>query len=259
MLTARQLTLLAASVVPILARAQGAPPADVDPQLARLIATIPAIDNHAHPVLPPPNLATDRGFDALPVDSMEPQTDPVAWRPDNPALGEAWKAFWRFSDAPPPLKMEGASDSTATAWIRMRNLVFSLARGRADLAGAADDWSCLLNDVPSAAVGVLYKFHHAALTNSGRKDTAHWRLIKAYPAETCKLLEWGLRHRDKLWASRTAPPVDLSRYVIRMLGEVGDAASARLLRSYVADTEVGRDAVSAVRRIEERWEAPVSR
>jgi len=101
MLTARQLTLVAASVVPILARAQGAPPADVDPQLARLISTIPAIDNHAHPVLPPPNLATDRGFDALPVDSMEPQTDPVAWRPDNPALGEAWKALWRFPDAPP--------------------------------------------------------------------------------------------------------------------------------------------------------------
>ena len=43
-----------------------------------------------------------------------------------------------------------------------------------------------------------------------------------------------------------------------MLGEVGDAASARLLRSYVADNDIGRDAVSAVRRIEERWEAPVS-
>ena len=101
MLTARQLTLIAASVVPILARAQGAPPADVDPQLARLIATIPAIDNHAHPVLPPPNLATDRGFDALPVDAMEPQTDPIAWRPENPQLGDAWKALWHFNEAPP--------------------------------------------------------------------------------------------------------------------------------------------------------------
>ncbi|HEX7838274.1 MAG TPA: amidohydrolase family protein [Kofleriaceae bacterium] len=101
MLTARQLTLLAA-LVPALARAQaGPPPGDVDPQLAKLIATIPAIDNHAHPVLPPPGLATDRGFDALPVDNMEPETDPAGWRADSLQLAEAWKALWHVSDVPP--------------------------------------------------------------------------------------------------------------------------------------------------------------
>ena len=99
MRTARQLTLLAAICVPSLARAQAGP--DVDPELARLIAAAPAIDNHAHPVLPPPNLATDRGFDALPVDNMEPQTDPVGWRPDNLQLIDAWKALWHFNEAPP--------------------------------------------------------------------------------------------------------------------------------------------------------------
>jgi predicted TIM-barrel fold metal-dependent hydrolase len=111
MLTARRLTVLAALSVPVLARAQpagndpgvnlGAAPGDIDPAIARVLATTPAIDNHAHPVLPPPNLATDRGFDALPVDNMEPQTDPVAWRPDNPALADAWKALWHFTEAPP--------------------------------------------------------------------------------------------------------------------------------------------------------------
>src|ERR1035437_6963362 len=50
----------------------------VDPQLAAAIAGIKAIDNHAHPVLAAPG---DREFDALPVDSMEPQSDPVAMRP----------------------------------------------------------------------------------------------------------------------------------------------------------------------------------
>jgi predicted TIM-barrel fold metal-dependent hydrolase len=98
MLTARPLILLA-TLVPALARAQAGP--DTDPQLAKVIATIPAIDNHAHPVLPPPGLATDRGFDALPVDNMEPQTDPAAWRPDSLQLAEAWKALWHVSDAPP--------------------------------------------------------------------------------------------------------------------------------------------------------------
>jgi len=94
------LLLLAATVVPAHAWAQPAPD-DVDPQLARLIASIPAIDHHAHPVLPPPNLVTDRNFDALPVDNMEPETDPVAWRPDSLQLADAWSALWHFAEVPP--------------------------------------------------------------------------------------------------------------------------------------------------------------
>ncbi len=74
---------------------------DIDPALARLLASIPAIDNHAHPMLSPPDDVTDRGFDALPVDNMAPQTDPVAWRPDYPALAAAWKALFDFSGTPP--------------------------------------------------------------------------------------------------------------------------------------------------------------
>jgi hypothetical protein len=56
----------------------------VDAGLAREIAAIKAIDNHAHPVLSTPG---DREFDALPVDNMEAASDPVGLRP-----GEAAKA-----------------------------------------------------------------------------------------------------------------------------------------------------------------------
>jgi predicted TIM-barrel fold metal-dependent hydrolase len=94
------LILLAATLAPAHAR-DATPLDDVDPQLARLIASIPAFDDHAHPLLPPPALATDRNFDALPVDNMEPETDPVAWRPDNPQLADAWSALWHFTEAPP--------------------------------------------------------------------------------------------------------------------------------------------------------------
>ncbi len=73
----------------------------VDPALAKQIAAIPAIDNHAHPMLSPPEDKTDRNFDALPVDNMEPETDPVAWRPENPQLAAAWKALFNFQEAPP--------------------------------------------------------------------------------------------------------------------------------------------------------------
>ncbi|HEY2861592.1 MAG TPA: amidohydrolase family protein [Terracidiphilus sp.] len=74
---------------------------DIDPGLWRLIENTPAFDNHAHPVLAPPADAADRNFDALPVDNMAPQTDPVAWRADNPELPAAWEALWGFNGKAP--------------------------------------------------------------------------------------------------------------------------------------------------------------
>ena len=50
----------------------------IDPQIARQIAGIQAIDNHAHPPLPDP---ADKDFDALPVEMLEAQTDPLRLRP----------------------------------------------------------------------------------------------------------------------------------------------------------------------------------
>ncbi|NYF51227.1 amidohydrolase family protein [Tunturiibacter gelidoferens] len=73
----------------------------IDPTLAAQIATIPAIDNHAHPTLSPPAYATDRNFDALPVDNMEPYTDPVGMRPDLAKLHDAWQTLFHFNGQPP--------------------------------------------------------------------------------------------------------------------------------------------------------------
>jgi hypothetical protein len=62
----------------------------IDPDLASEIDRIPAIDNHAHPVRAvAAGEQPDRLFDALPVDNMEPQSDPVNLRPGNPAVTEA--------------------------------------------------------------------------------------------------------------------------------------------------------------------------
>ncbi|MGA8937968.1 MAG: amidohydrolase [Acidobacteriaceae bacterium] len=67
---------------------------DIDPALLHIILATPAFDNHAHPMLSPPAGAADRNFDALPVDNMPPQTDPVAYRPNNPQLPDAWFALY---------------------------------------------------------------------------------------------------------------------------------------------------------------------
>jgi predicted TIM-barrel fold metal-dependent hydrolase len=89
--------------------AQQQPPAEnavtraIDPQIAAIINSTRAFDNHAHPVLPPPAEKSDREFDALPVDNMEPETDIVAWRPDNPQLLEAFHALWGFDGHALPL------------------------------------------------------------------------------------------------------------------------------------------------------------
>ena len=98
----------ASIIILFLATACSAPAqsTSIDPTLAAQIAAIPAIDNHAHPLLSPPAYATDRNFDALPVDNMEPATDAAGLRPTLPALHEAWQAIFHFNGTP-PLDPEG--------------------------------------------------------------------------------------------------------------------------------------------------------
>jgi predicted TIM-barrel fold metal-dependent hydrolase len=62
----------------------------VDPQLALEIGRIKAIDNHAHPVRPTAaGEQPDNEFDALPVDNLEPQSDPIRQRPTSPDVAAA--------------------------------------------------------------------------------------------------------------------------------------------------------------------------
>lgn len=63
----------------------------VNPRLAAEIVRIKAVDNHAHPVIPG---GTDRDFDALPVDNMEPASDPVRLRPGSPETLRASRALY---------------------------------------------------------------------------------------------------------------------------------------------------------------------
>ena len=63
---------------------------DADAQLLAEIRGIPAIDNHAHPVRPTgAGEAPDREYDALPVDNLEPASDPIRERPTAPELAGA--------------------------------------------------------------------------------------------------------------------------------------------------------------------------
>src|SRR6185437_5956179 len=104
-LLAMRLRCLLPVLTVVIAAASLAQQPAIDPALAREIDSVLAIDNHAHPMLSPPADATDREFDALPVDSMAPQTDPIALRPDWPPLHDAWLALFDI-DLKPPLTPE---------------------------------------------------------------------------------------------------------------------------------------------------------
>jgi predicted TIM-barrel fold metal-dependent hydrolase len=66
----------------------------IDSQLAAEIARIKAIDNHAHPVRPTLGGDKDTDYDALPVESMEPYTEPVRTREGSPLVLEALRSLF---------------------------------------------------------------------------------------------------------------------------------------------------------------------
>src|ERR1700693_3840080 len=64
------------------------------PEIAAEIQHIRAIDNHAHPVRAVAGGEQDREFDALPVDNMEPSSDPMYLRPGDPGVIAASRALY---------------------------------------------------------------------------------------------------------------------------------------------------------------------
>jgi uncharacterized protein len=83
-----------------------------DPDLTAEIAHIRAIDNHAHPVrVVAAGEQPDRDFDALPVDNMEPQSDPLGLRPGAPGMLDAWHALYGFTG--PDLSAEHLKEAQA--------------------------------------------------------------------------------------------------------------------------------------------------
>src|SRR5689334_23903283 len=87
----------------------------VDPGIAAEIDRIRAIDNHAHPVRVVLNGAPDREFDALPVDNMEPASDPLNLRPNAPATLDAIRALYGSAEHKSQLQREKAD--AWPAWV----------------------------------------------------------------------------------------------------------------------------------------------
>ena len=95
-----------------LAACSRAPLPLADPDLSAEIERIRAIDNHAHPVrVVGAGEQPDRDFDALPVDNMEPQSDPIGLRPGAPGVLDAWHTLYGFTG--PDLQGDRLKDAEA--------------------------------------------------------------------------------------------------------------------------------------------------
>ena len=86
----------------------------VDPQLAQEIAKIKAIDNHAHPVRPTAaGEKPDEEYDALPVDNLEAQSDPLRQRTGSKEVIDARRQLFG-ADKAGAIRSHGADYAT---WI----------------------------------------------------------------------------------------------------------------------------------------------
>jgi len=101
-------TLLGATAFAGCGRQRRSAETDVSPQIAAEVGRIPAIDHHAHPVSVTGPGERDREFDALPVDNMEPASDPVYLRPGDPSVLAAWHSLfgYNYNDFRPEHKRE---------------------------------------------------------------------------------------------------------------------------------------------------------
>jgi hypothetical protein len=224
----RGIGILLAAAASLLAACATRPQSPVDPAIEAELQRIKAIDNHAHPVrVAPIGEPPDRGFDALPVDNLDPQSDPVQLRPGATRLREATRTL--FGAMPKQRRIEEMGDRYP-AWVLDQMGVDIMLANRVEMGKSVESprfrWvayaDALMYPLPTAGL---------ALRNSDRK---------AFFALEDRLLA---RYLKDLGISEPPPTLDayLSRVVTPTLerhkrgGAVAEKFEAAYLRSLAFD------------------------
>jgi hypothetical protein len=204
------------------------PPA-ADPGLLAEIQQIRAIDNHAHPVRvsgarEPP----DREFDALPVDNMEPQSDPVNLRPQSPAIAAAAQAL--FGGPGGKQRIQREQGDNYPAWVLDQMGVDVMLANR--VAMGASIQPPRFRWVPYADA-LLFPLDNSALAQQNPDRKSFFAL------------EDRVRQRYLKDAGMEKPPATLSDYLARVVtptlerqrqgGAVAEKFEAAYLRSLAFD------------------------
>jgi hypothetical protein len=175
-------------------------PATVDPALATQINRIRAIDNHAHPVRVVLNGAPDREFDALPVDNMEPSSDPFNLRPNAPRVLDAARALYGGSGR--KSELQGEKADAYPAWVLDQLGVDVMLANRVAMGPGIEPPRFRWVPYADALIFPLDNSKLAARNSDRRAFFA---------------LEDQLRGRYLKEAGLTAPPATLDEYLARVV------------------------------------------
>lgn len=202
--------------------------AAVDPAIAAEVQRIRAIDNHAHPVRVVLNGPLDREFDALPVDNLEPSSDPLSLRPNAPVALDAVKQLYGSAEHKQALQRE--KQDGYPAWVLDQMGIDIMLANRVAMGPGVKPprfrW------VPYADA-LIFPLDNSALAarNSDRK---------AYFAMEDNLLRRYLKE-----TALEAPPASLAEYLTRVLtptlerhkqgGAIAEKFEAAYLRSLQFD------------------------
>jgi predicted TIM-barrel fold metal-dependent hydrolase len=211
------------------------PPREVaaaaDPDLEKEIEQIKAIDNHAHPVrVTVAGEAPDRGFDALPVDNMEPSSEPVNLRAGAPLTADAARELYGSTDRQLKARTIKEHGVGYPAWVLDKMGVEIMLANRVEMgpgiAGERFRW------VPYADA-LMFPLDTAKLAERSSDR-------KAFFALEDKLLEKYLKD-----AGVSAAPASLGEYLTRVVtptlerhrqgGAVAEKFEAAYLRSLAFD------------------------
>jgi predicted TIM-barrel fold metal-dependent hydrolase len=172
----------------------------VDAALDAEIQKIRAIDHHAHPArVTAKGEPPDRGFDALPVDNMEPMSDPLIFRPSNPAWGAANRALFGSQNKQQTIDAKGEQ---YPAWVLDQIGVDIMFANRVELGSSVQPprfrWVAF-------ADALMFPLDTTKLgeRNSDRKSFF--------------VLEDALRKKYLDAAGLTAPPATLAEYLSRVV------------------------------------------
>jgi hypothetical protein len=156
-----------------------------------------------------------------------------------------------FAAAPPALEAEESDDRCAW-WAYGAILHWMLRPGLSEderRSACAPLWERLLRELPFEAVDPLYRFEQIVDARPGRERRVLKLLSDTFSDRVRRILEFGLKHRDRLTSLFRQPcfQEDRPRFIIRWLGEVGDQNTVKILEPLVDSADLGADAVKSVR------------
>jgi hypothetical protein len=155
--------------------------------------------------------------------------EPPAWGPADPDDRRAWLVYgailhWMFRPGLPDSDRKSA---------------------------CAPLWQILLRELPFEAVDPLYRFEQIVDARPGRERRVLDVLCAAFPDEMRRVLEFGMKHRERLTSLFHRSPFRERRpaFIIRCLGQVGNRDTVKVLEPLLDSPELGPDAVEVVRKL----------